>query len=360
MESFCCAAEEIRKQTGRIKNRMLGEIGEGNPVIFGAGECGHKIYNLMHGYGVDIQCFCDNGMAGNLDEATGLSIISPAELHDLIENPTILVCVGDENVCQAICQQLLSLGYDRAQIHMMHEYFYWQTGEYFEANAEKYKKAYQLMDDDFSRRVYLARMKKAFLLSDISEIVSPGEEEYFDEKVVLTEQEMFIDCGGFDGDSSRKFIERCQGKYRGIMIFEPELCKKAAIEKSMGSDRYELYQLGVWSEHTRLYFNAMQAGSSHISEQKGEYVIKAAALDEMVYDREPTYIKMDIEGAEQEALKGCRRIIQDFRPKLAVCIYHKPDYLFEIPVMIKEMNPAYKLYVRQYANAWFDTVLYAV
>ena len=140
MESFCCAAEEIRKQTGRIKNRMLGEIGEGNPVIFGAGECGHKIYNLMHGYGVDIQCFCDNGMAGNLDEATGLSIISPAELHDLIENPTILVCVGDENVCQAICQQLLSLGYDRAQIHMMHEYFYWQTGEYFEANAEKYKK----------------------------------------------------------------------------------------------------------------------------------------------------------------------------------------------------------------------------
>lgn len=89
-------------------------------------------------------------------------------------------------------------------------------------------------------------------------------------------------------------------------------------------------------------------------------MIEAAALDEMVYDREPTYIKMDIEGAEQEALKGCRRIIQDFRPKLAVCIYHKPDDLFEIPVMIKEMNPAYKLYVRQYANAWFDTVLYAV
>lgn len=89
-------------------------------------------------------------------------------------------------------------------------------------------------------------------------------------------------------------------------------------------------------------------------------MIETVALDETVYDRKPTYIKMDIEGAEQEALKGCKRIIQDYKPKLAICIYHKPDDLFEIPIMIKEMNPEYKLYVRQYADAWYDTVLYAV
>lgn len=114
-------------------------------------------------------------------------------------------------------------------------------------------------------------------------------------------------------------------------------------------------------EAYKLYrFDARGTSSSHISNLGGGCEVETIALDETVYDREPTYIKMDIEGAEQEALKGCRKIIQDYRPKLAICIYHKPEDFFEIPIMIKEMNPVYKLYVRQYMDAWYDTVLYAV
>ena len=128
----------------------------------------------------------------------------------------------------------------------------------------------------------------------------------------------------------------------------------------MGKNHYELRQLGVWSKKEKLYFDAVGTCSSHISEKEGDYVIETAALDEIIFDKRPTYIKMDIEGAEQEALKGCRKIIQTYKPKLAICIYHKPEDLYEIPIMIKEINPEYKLYVRQYANAWFDTVLYAV
>lgn len=360
MQKFNCVANEIKTQADQIKFRMLDGIIGKNPVIFGAGDCGHKIYNLLNDCGVKVSCFCDNKRGGNTDRTTGLKIISPKELHDIVGDLAILVCVGDENAYRSICQQLLSLGFDKAQIHIMNEYFYWQTGEYFAENIEKYRKAYQIMDDELSKRVYLEKMKKVFLLSDISDIVSPCAEGYFDKKVILTDNEMFIDCGGFDGDSSRRFIEQCDGKYRDIIIFEPEICKKAAIEKNMGDNRYELYPLGVWSKNTKLYFNAMGTVSSHVSEDEGEYMIEVIALDEIVYDKKPTYIKMDIEGAEQEALKGCRRIIQTYKPKLAICIYHRPDDMFEIPAMIKEMNPEYKLYVRQYANAWYDTVLYAV
>lgn len=359
MQTFDYLADEIRSQTDKIKCSMLDKVGEGNPVIFGAGICGHKIYDLLSGYGIRVLCFCDNTLGGSIDSATGLKIIGAEELN-AIDNPEILVCVGAENTSQAICGQLLSMGFDEKQMHRMNAYFYWQTKEYFEAHIEEYKKAYGLLEDDFSKRVYLERMKKAFLLRDISAVVSPCEEEYFDEKVILTDDEMFIDCGGFDGDSATRFIERCHGKYRGIVIFEPELCKKAEIEKNMGKNRYELYQLGVWSEKTKLYFDAAGTCSSHISEKEGDYVIETAALDEIVFDKRPTYIKMDIEGAEQEALKGCRKIIQAYKPKLAICIYHKPEDLYEIPAMIKEINPEYKLYVRQYTNAWFDTVLYAL
>lgn len=359
MQRFDSVICEIKSQIDQIKLEILGEAGK-NPVIFGAGDCGHKIWALLHGWGINVLCFCDNRQNGKIDEITGLKIINPQEMHDIIKDSEILVCVEEENAYQSISHQLLRLGFDKNQIHIMNKYFYIQIGKYFDKNIQEYKKAYQFLDDELSKCVYLEKMKKVFLASDISEVVSPDKEEYFDEKIVLMDDEMFIDCGGFDGDTSVRFIEQCGGNYRGIVIFEPELCKKESIAKNMGSHQYELYQSGVWSKNTELYFDAKGTNSSHISEKKGGYKIETAALDETVYDKRPTFIKMDIEGAEQEALKGCKRIIQDYKPKLAICIYHKPEDLFEIPIMIKEMNPTYKLYVRQYADAWYDTVLYAV
>lgn len=197
-------------------------------------------------------------------------------------------------------------------------------------------------------------------MCSIAEIVSPNEEEYFDREVVLTDREVFIDCGGFDGDTSVAFVKRCNGNYRDIIIFEPELCKKEAIEKNLGCHRFTLYQSGVWSQQDRLYFDALDTVASRVSETESGYVISAVALDDMVYDRAPTYIKMDIEGSELEALKGSRKIIENYKPKLAVCIYHKPEDLFLIPLLIREMNPSYRFYVRQYADARQETVLYAI
>lgn len=360
MHRFNCVVEEIRNQADQIKGKLLEKIGEGEAVIFGAGDCGHRIYDLLRGYHIQVSCFCDNGMGGCIDEKTGLKIIRPAEVQDTVAHPEILICVEDRNIQQEIVRQLSLLGFENPQMHIMNEYFYLQAIEYLDVHLDEYRKAYQFMEDEFSRQTYLEKMKKVFLLSDISQIVRPCEEEYFDEKVPLTEDEVFVDCGGFDGDSALHFIKQCGGRYRDVIIFEPEFSKREVIEKNMGNNRYQLFQLGVWSKSTKLYFNAMGTVSSRISDRRGEYMIETVALDEVVYDKEPTYIKMDVEGAEQEALKGCRKIIQTYKPKLAICIYHRPDDLYKIPIMIKEMNPEYKLYVRQYANAWYDTVLYAV
>ena len=104
----------------------------------------------------------------------------------------------------------------------------------------------------------------------------------------------------------------------------------------------------------------METDASHVSEKEGEYVIDVVALDEIVYDKRPTFIKMDIEGAEQEALRGCERILKEFKTKLAVCVYHKPEDLFEIPIFIKKANLKYQLFLRQYANSRTETVLYAL
>ena len=74
----------------------------------------------------------------------------------------------------------------------------------------------------------------------------------------------------------------------------------------------------------------------------------------------PSYIKMDIEGAEMEAIQGAENIIKRNKPKLAICLYHKPVDIIEIPLLIHKINPQYKIYIRHYSNCQTDTLLYAV
>ena len=83
-----------------------------------------------------------------------------------------------------------------------------------------------------------------------------------------------------------------------------------------------------------------------------------ARLDEIVKEK-VTFLKMDIEGAEVEAIKGARNIIQSDKPRMAVCIYHKPNDLWEISLMIHEMVPEYKMYIRHMGIRCYGTILYA-
>jgi hypothetical protein len=73
------------------------------------------------------------------------------------------------------------------------------------------------------------------------------------------------------------------------------------------------------------------------------------------------YIKYDVEGAETEALLGSSRIIERDAPALLVSAYHRSADLFRLPILVHELNPAYKLYLRRMAGvpAW-DINLYAI
>ena len=101
------------------------------------------------------------------------------------------------------------------------------------------------------------------------------------------------------------------------------------------------------------------AGMKEISEKVLE--IPVMPIDEAIETGDRvTMIKMDIEGSELEALKGAKQTIQRDKPKLAICIYHKPEDIIEIPCYIKELVPRYRLYLRHYGNGDTETVLYAL
>lgn len=359
MQTFEEAVEEIFKNYNDELRIVLEKSKEKQIVIFGAGELGHRVYNILKENKISVICFCDNKTNGKIDSRTGLKIASLDELKDSIKDTFMLIAVFDDEGYVSVCQQLLNVGFERNDLMNSKVIAERLPISYLEKNLVRYKKAYSLLEDDFSESVYLNRMKKAYFDKDISKIVSEAREEYFDSKVSLNDEEVFVDCGGFDGDTALEFVSRTNGRFKKIIIFEPETEKEEIIRDRMKNYQYDFYKCGVWSKETVLKFDARGDCGSRITEE-GDTEIKVKALDDTVFEDAPTYIKMDIEGSEIEALKGAKRIIQQYKPKLAICIYHNPEDLFEIPIMIKEMCRHYKLFIRQYADSRFETVCYAI
>ena len=121
----------------------------------------------------------------------------------------------------------------------------------------------------------------------------------------------------------------------------------------------EIVPCGLWCERAELQFKQKGKDWSRISKD-GSNIVKVDSIDNVCREDRVTFIKMDIEGSEAEALRGAEKIIRRDKPRLAISIYHKPQDYFEIPFLVKEMVPEYKLYIRHHKPSKNDTVLYAI
>ena len=101
-------------------------------------------------------------------------------------------------------------------------------------------------------------------------------------------------------------------------------------------------------------------GSMITETTTGTVTIETAAIDEIVKDDKVTFLKLDVEGAEMKALQGAKNTILKNKPRLAVCIYHKPEDIIEIPAYLLSLNPDYHFYIRHYKLSYNETVLYAI
>lgn len=117
-----------------------------------------------------------------------------------------------------------------------------------------------------------------------------------------------------------------------------------------------LIPCALYKEKAVLNFSSIGAGTSSIGAVEG-IQINADSIDARCPDA--TFIKMDIEGAEMDALYGAKETIIRNKPKLAICIYHKPEHLFEIPLLIHTWVPEYKLYIRHHSDRECESVVYA-
>lgn len=185
--------------------------------------------------------------------------------------------------------------------------------------------------------------------------------QYFAEDILTFEDgEVFVDGGCFDFETSRFLMERC--KVKAIYAFEPDKMNIQRVNEAitgLGLKNVTVFDKGLWNRTETLYFSATGDIMSHIVDSGTEEdKIEVVALDEVIKEK-VTFIKMDIEGSELKALEGAQNLIQTYKPKLAICIYHKWEDTIDIPRYIKKLVPEYRLYIRHYSWGPVETVLYA-
>jgi FkbM family methyltransferase len=168
---------------------------------------------------------------------------------------------------------------------------------------------------------------------------------YYDlDLIKCDENEVFVDCGAFDGDSILTFIKQYGGKYKSIYGYElTHATYKKALENTKGHERIYIRNAGVADKNGTMTFQDMLIPGGNRLMDGGNAVGNIVKMDDDIHE-DITFIKMDIEGAEIAALLGAAEHIKRTKPKLAISLYHKLSDLINIPKLIHLLVPEYKLY----------------
>lgn len=187
--------------------------------------------------------------------------------------------------------------------------------------------------------------------------------QYFDLEYLFHEKdEIFIDCGAYNGDTIVDFLTWSNAVYKKIYAFEIDSFNYKSCKETIsrfGVKNIEVINKGLLNKDGFVLFQEGRGSGSHITKH-GNTQVPVTTIDNYLKGEKATFIKMDIEGCELAALMGAENTIKKFHPKLAIAIYHKPNDIIEIPLYIWKIAPDYKFYFRHYRASRRESVLYAI
>ncbi|KZN47186.1 FkbM family methyltransferase [Pseudoalteromonas luteoviolacea] len=171
----------------------------------------------------------------------------------------------------------------------------------------------------------------------------------------------YVDCGSFDGDSVSIHLNRYKSAVKHVYAFEPDPNTFERLKVNMSAyQQVQCINKGVGDKVTKLNFSANNERASLFSES-GELSIDTTSLDAELKNTTPSFIKMNIEAFEPQAIDGAQGIISKNTPLLAISAYHQPEHLYSLQFQIENIAPnKYDFYLRQHDGGLVETVLYAV
>ena len=329
--------------------------------IYGMGDGAEKILNIFARYGIAAAGFfaSDEFVRGHYFK--GHLVHKLSHIEELIEDFIVVLAFG------AGYESLYKRVNDIAKRHILLAPDVPVVGdglftyEYCLENAEKIQKLYDILADDYSKKTFadIINFRISGKIGYLNDCTC-AREDIFKDIIRLSDNEEYMDMGAYNGDTVLEFVKLTNRKYRRIFALEPDTRNFRKLSKNTdGLQDIEIYNAAAWKEDTILSFSDRSGRNSRLDDDSKIKLKQVEALRGDSLSENATFIKMDVEGAEKEALEGCSKSLRN-GAKLICALYHRTEDLFELPLQVHKINPDLKLYIRHlmYIPAW-ETNLYA-
>lgn len=379
MDKYRSAVTKLFEQLDFPANAFYGDrtFGGRKIIIYGAGEGFHWVQEiLMRHYGYEPWIVLDRRFTPG-DTFAGFPACSPLDYHPTEQeqrDAVVIICVGKKEYHAEIVGCLQDLGFrniilmmDVYEIHnpfrLPRELEEKGFGFYLE-QKERILGCLDLFEDDESREIYSRWLQTHMRRKPVPLPARPREEQYFPKDIPLSKgYSNFVNCGAYDGDTVR-LLNAVHGKVDNLVCFETEPLLFQRLADYLQKNKDDLARnivampCAVCEREGLVRYISGGGLGSRISED-GDVLVQAVALDHVLPGFDPTFICMDVEGAEPEVLKGAEGLIRASRPDLGICVYHAPHHLWEIPLYLDGLGLGYRFYLRNYTTFSTETVLYA-
>ncbi|HEX8707879.1 MAG TPA: FkbM family methyltransferase [Pyrinomonadaceae bacterium] len=370
--------ESVEEAESRTRS-FLAQTFDQEPsiVLFGAGFLGQQCAAGLQAAGVRPLAFADDTPSKQGQSISGIPVITlDAAARKYGETATFVVTINNaahrygrsvERLTGLGCRRVapfLALAWNYAGTFL--PYYQFDLPASVLRQARAIREAFALFGDNESRRQFVAHLRFRLFL-DFAALPANSPDKYFPADIFksLSPEIVYVDCGAFDGDTLRMFLDRHRAGFKRAVVFEPDPRTFERLKgyiSSLSDDvrgKIRARNAAIGLENSLMSFNAMgEEGSAF--DPAGSTQVEVVSLDQALKNEHPTFIKFDIEGAEQDALRGGRNLIQTLKPTLAVSVYHRPGDMWEVPLYLKGLNEDYAFFLRTEGEDGFGTVCYAV
>ena len=246
-----------------------------------------------------------------------------------------------------------------SKLDLVHPPFIMDFKEDFLENELEYIKTYKLLADKKSKEIFekILNFKMTFDFDFMKGFTNNHEEQYFDKNIIPCIKNIsFLDGGAYVGDSLPQIIQNFPD-YKKIYCIEPNNLHINIAKRNFGDTRdIEFINCGLGKKEQ--FPDSLKQQSQNNCEHDFQ-ALNINTIDNLIKDK-INFIKLDIEGAEQDAIEGAKDTIKKYTPILTICIYHKAEDWHEIPKKVLTINNNYQLYLRHYMEGIYETVLYFI
>ncbi|HRO49051.1 MAG TPA: FkbM family methyltransferase [Hyphomicrobium sp.] len=351
-------------------DRFLDRRNDGKPIVlYGAGFGMPAILAKLERYGFQIAGICDSDPSkhGTRYEDR-YDIFGLEDALAQVPDATFVITAPAhfDDIHRMLMQNVAPGQVSDVDLECAHYFEAHEFEKFFKQNMEGLERVRTSLADDASRDVF-EKVIKAHLSGDrkdFQDAESETEDWYlFRSLLAPPSNAVYCDCGAYDGDTIRLFMEAAKGGFERIYAFEPDDAMRGKLEDmARGEPRIQLIAKGAYGSEGHLSFRPNGVYSMLTSEETSDDVVHVpvTTIDAVLGSERVDIIKMDIEGAEYDALNGAEHTIRAHKPKLAICLYHRVDDMLRIPDLVRSFVPEYELHIRHQSASCTDTILFAV